>query len=57
MITITVKFDNKDQSAESTTISSKFKDFKDIHEWIDKIEPLHDEDNAKRVMGFLAKSK
>jgi len=57
MITVTVKFDNKNQDAESTTVAARFKDFENIHEWIDKIKPLHDEDNTKRVMGFLSTKK
>ena len=57
MITVTVKFDNKDKSAEDTTVSAKFQDFKDVRPWIDKVEALNDDGTLKNEMGFLANKK
>jgi hypothetical protein len=57
MITVTVKFDNKDKKAEGTTVSAKFKEFKDIQPWMDKVEALNDDKALKNEMGFLANNK
>jgi len=57
MITVTVKFDNKDKDAEGTTVSAKFKAFGDIHPWMDKVEALNDDEILKNELGFLANNK
>ena len=57
MISITLKFDNRDKDAESTTVSAKFKKFEDIHKWLDKVEALNDDECLQNECGFLANYK
>lgn len=55
MIKLHITFENRDKEAEDTVVSAKFKDFDDIHKWLDKISLLNEDNKLKRTPGFIQK--
>jgi SET domain-containing protein len=55
MIKVTVTIENKDEDAEDSTHTAKFKDFDKIPDWLEKVKAFNEED-IKPAMGFLERS-
>ena len=55
MIKLHITFENKDKEAEDIVVSAKFKNFDNIHKWLDKISALNEDNKLKRTPGFIQK--
>jgi len=55
MIKLHITFENDDKEAENIVVSAKFKNFDNIHKWLDKISALNEDNKLKRTPGFIQK--
>lgn len=57
MIKLHITFENRDKEAEDTVVSAKFKNFDDIHKWLDRISILNEDNKLKRIPGFIQRKE